>query len=86
VALKTSGQPPSDEKIGVKIAVQLIHAHEGERMKATSTKAARALRKRKATMDASIARVQRKVKSLTRMLRKQTSTLNKRKARRAKLK
>jgi hypothetical protein len=55
-------------------------------MKAASTKAARALRKRKATMDASIARVQRKVKSLTRMLRKQTSMLNKRKARRAKLK
>ena len=55
-------------------------------MKAASTKATRALRKRKATMDASIARTQRKVKSLTRMLRKQTSMLNKRKARRAKLK
>ena len=55
-------------------------------MKAASTKAARALRKRRAKMDASIARVQRKIKSLSRMLRKQTSTLNKRKARRAKLK
>ena len=55
-------------------------------MKAASTKAARALRKRRAKMDSSIARVQRKVKSLTKMLRKQTSLLNKRKARRAKLK
>jgi hypothetical protein len=55
-------------------------------MKAAGTKAARALRRRRAKMDASIARSQRKIKSLTRMLRKQTSTLNKRKARRAKLK
>ena len=53
---------------------------------AATTKAARAMRKRRAKMDVSIARVQRKVKSLTRMLRKQTSTLNKRKAARAKLK
>ena len=55
-------------------------------MKAPQTKAARALRKRRAKLDASIARVQRKVKSLTKQLRKQTSTLSKRKARRAKLK
>jgi hypothetical protein len=37
-------------------------------------------------MDASIARVQRTIKSLTKKLRKQTSMLTKRKARRAKLK
>ena len=55
-------------------------------MKAATTKAARALRRRRAKMDASIARSQRKVRSLTRMLRKQTSMLNKRKARRARLK
>jgi hypothetical protein len=55
-------------------------------MKAASTKAARALRKRKSKMDASIARVARTVKSLTKKLRVQTSMLNKRKARRAKLK
>jgi hypothetical protein len=53
---------------------------------AATTKAARTLRKRRAKMDVSIARTQRKVKSLTRMLRKQTSMLNKRKAARARLK
>jgi hypothetical protein len=53
---------------------------------AATTRAARALRKRRAKMDVSIARTQRKVKSLTRMLRKQTSMLNKRKAARARLK
>jgi hypothetical protein len=52
---------------------------------ATVTKAARALRKRKAKMDASIAKVQRTIKSLTRKLKKQTSMLGKRKARRAKM-
>jgi hypothetical protein len=55
-------------------------------MKAASTKAERTLRRRKAKMDSSIARVQRTVKSLTKKLRVQTSMLNKRKARRAKLK
>jgi len=55
-------------------------------MMAATTKAARTMRKRRAKMDASIARVQRKVKSLTRMLPKQTSMLNKRKARRARMK
>jgi hypothetical protein len=30
VALKTSGQPPSDEKIGVEMAVQLTDAYEEE--------------------------------------------------------
>jgi|RhiMetdeSRZDD1v2_1073273.scaffolds.fasta_scaffold66684_5 hypothetical protein len=55
-------------------------------MMAATTKAARTLRKRRAKMDVSIARTQRKVKSLTRMLRKQTSMLNKRKAARARLK
>ncbi|HXU88866.1 MAG TPA: hypothetical protein VFQ62_08445 [Methylomirabilota bacterium] len=53
---------------------------------AATTKAARTLRRRRAKMDVSIARTQRKVKSLTRMLRKQTSMLNKRKAARARLK
>jgi hypothetical protein len=55
-------------------------------MMAATTKAARTLRRRRAKMDVSIARTQRKVKSLTRMLRKQTSMLNKRKAARARLK
>jgi len=55
-------------------------------MMAATTKAARTLRKRRAKMDVSIARTQRKVKSLTRVLRKQTSMLNKRKAARARLK
>jgi hypothetical protein len=55
-------------------------------MKAAQTKAARTLRKRKAKLDVSIARVQRKIKSLTRQLRRQASMLSKRKARRAKLK
>jgi len=30
VALKTSGQPPSDEKIGVENSVQLTDAHKRE--------------------------------------------------------
>ena len=51
-----------------------------------TTKAARALQRRRKKLDVSIAKVQRKVKSLAKALRKQTSQLTKRKARRAKLK
>jgi hypothetical protein len=65
--------------------MQLTHAHEGGSLMATQTKAARALQKRKTKMDASIAKVQRTIKSLTKKLRKQTSMLSKRKARRAKM-
>lgn len=50
-----------------------------------TTKAARALKRRRAKLDASIKKTQRTIKALTRALRKQTSQLNKRRARRAKL-
>jgi prefoldin subunit 5 len=50
------------------------------------TKAARSLRRRKAKLDSSIARVKRKVKSLTKQLKTQQRMLSKREARRRKLK
>ena len=50
-----------------------------------TTKAARALQRRRARLDASIRKVQRTIRSLTKRLRTQTSLLSKRKARRARL-
>jgi len=55
-------------------------------MKMATTKADRVLKRRRAKLDAGIKKVQRKIKVLTKALRKQTSQLSKRKARRARLK
>lgn len=51
-----------------------------------TAKATRALRRRRAKLDASIKKTQRKIKTLTKGLRKQSALLTKRKARLAKMK
>lgn len=55
-------------------------------MKKARTRVDRTLRIRKARLDASIARVKRKITSLEKKLRQQSRILSKRKARRTKLK